>query len=48
MLAEWNARWTRRHRAGDGYDLEDVICKSGNQIDIKLDNDLNEVERQAE
>jgi hypothetical protein len=32
----------------DGYDLDDVICKGGNQFDIKLDLDLNEVERLAE
>ena len=29
----------------DGYDLDDVICKGGNQFDIKLDKDLNEVSR---
>ena len=32
----------------DGYDLDDVICKGGNQFDIKLDKDLNEVGRRAE
>ena len=32
----------------DGYDLDDVICKGGNQFDIKLDMDLNEVSRRAE
>ncbi|NOD30213.1 PepSY domain-containing protein [Ruegeria sp. HKCCD6228] len=32
----------------DGYDLDDVICKGGNQFDIKLDKDLNEVSRKAE
>ncbi|WP_299963689.1 PepSY domain-containing protein [uncultured Roseobacter sp.] len=32
----------------DGYDLDDVICKGGNQFDIKLDKDLNEVSRRAE
>ena len=31
-----------------GYDLDDVICKGGNQFDIKLDADLNEVSRRAE
>lgn len=32
----------------DGYDLDDVICKGGNQFDIKLDKDFNEVSRRAE
>ena len=32
----------------DGYDLDDVICKGGNQFDIKLDKALNEVSRKAE
>ena len=32
----------------DGYDLDDVICKGGNQFDIKLDKDLNEISRKAE
>ena len=32
----------------DGYELDDVICKGGNQFDIELDKDLNEVERRAE
>ena len=32
----------------DGYDLDDVICKGGNQFDIKLDADLNEIGRKAE
>ena len=32
----------------DGYDLDDVICRGGNQFDIKLDSDLNEVSRRAE
>jgi hypothetical protein len=32
----------------DGYDLDDVICISGNQFDIKLDKELNEVSRRAE
>lgn len=32
----------------DGYDLDDVICKGGNQFDIKLDKDLKEVSRRAE
>lgn len=32
----------------DGYELDDVICKGGNQYDIVLDKDLNEVERRAE
>ncbi|WP_375258627.1 PepSY domain-containing protein [Citreimonas sp.] len=31
-----------------GYDLDDVICKGGNQFDIMLDADLNEVSRRAE
>lgn len=30
------------------YDLDDVICKGGNQFDITLDADLNEVGRRAE
>lgn len=32
----------------DGYDLDDVICKGGDQFDIKLDKDFNEVSRRAE
>jgi hypothetical protein len=35
-------------REGDGYELDDVICKGGNQFDIVLDADLNEVDRRAE
>lgn len=31
-----------------GYELDDVICKGGDQFDIVLDADLNEVERRAE
>ncbi|WP_135506768.1 PepSY domain-containing protein [Roseovarius aestuariivivens] len=31
-----------------GYELDDVICKGGNQFDIELDKDLNEVARRAE
>lgn len=31
-----------------GYDLDDVICEGGNQFDIELDADLNEVGRRAE
>ena len=33
---------------GDGYELDDVICKGGQQFDIELDKDLNEVGRRAE
>lgn len=32
----------------NGYELDDVICKGGNQFDIELDKDLNEVGRRAE
>lgn len=32
----------------DGYDLDDVICKGGDQFDITLDKDLNETGRRAE
>lgn len=32
----------------DGYDLDDVICKGGDQFDIKLDREFNEVSRRAE
>ncbi len=32
----------------NGYDLDDVICKGGDQFDIKVDKDLNEVSRKAE
>lgn len=32
----------------DGYELDDVICKGGNQFDIELDMDINEVGRRAE
>ena len=31
-----------------GYELDDVICKGGNQFDIELDKDLNETGRRAE
>ncbi|GAA4219446.1 hypothetical protein GGQ68_003764 [Sagittula marina] len=31
-----------------GYELDDVICKGGDQFDIELDADLNEVGRRAE
>ncbi|MBP0484717.1 PepSY domain-containing protein [Sagittula salina] len=31
-----------------GFDLDDVICKGGQQYDIRLDADLNEVSRRAE
>lgn len=31
-----------------GFDLDDVICEGGNQFDIVLDKDLNEVSRRAE
>ena len=30
------------------YDLDDVICEGGNQFDIVLDADFNEVSRRAE
>lgn len=30
------------------YELDDVICEGGNQYDIKLDTDLNEISRRAE
>ncbi|MBE3637001.1 PepSY domain-containing protein [Mangrovicoccus algicola] len=32
----------------EGYDLDDVICEGGQQYDILLDMDLNEVSRRAE
>lgn len=35
-------------REDGGYDLDDVICEGGNQFDIKLDADLNEIGRRAE
>ena len=31
-----------------GYELDDVICEGGNQFDIELDADLQEVGRRAE
>ena len=31
-----------------GYDLDDVICEGGNQFDIELDADMNEIGRRAE
>ncbi len=31
-----------------GYELDDVICKGGDQFDITLDKDLNEIARRAE
>ncbi|WP_425102331.1 PepSY domain-containing protein [Tropicibacter sp. S64] len=30
------------------YDLDDVMCKGGQQFDLKLDADLNEIDRKAE
>ncbi len=32
----------------EGFDLDDVICEGGNQFDIMLDMELNEVSRRAE
>lgn len=32
----------------DGFELDDVICKGGDQFDITLDADLNETGRRAE
>lgn len=32
----------------DGYELDDVICEGGKQMDIKLDKDLNETGRTLE
>ncbi|WP_108259252.1 PepSY domain-containing protein [Mangrovicoccus ximenensis] len=32
----------------EGYDLDDVICEGGQQFDILLDMDFNEVSRRAE
>jgi len=32
----------------DGYELDDVICKGGQQFDIELDKELNETGRRAE
>nr|WP_284154979.1 PepSY domain-containing protein [Algicella marina] len=32
----------------EGYELDDVICEGGNQFDIELDAELNEVGRRAE
>jgi len=32
----------------DGFELDDVICKGGDQFDIALDKDLNEIGRRAE
>jgi hypothetical protein len=32
----------------DGFELDDVICKGGQQFDIELDADLNETGRRAE
>jgi len=32
----------------DGYELDDVICKGGDQFDIMLDMHLNETGRRAE
>jgi hypothetical protein len=32
----------------DGYELDDVICKGGDQFDIELDKDLNEIGWRAE
>lgn len=32
----------------EGYELDDVICKGGDQFDIELDKDLNETGRRAE
>ncbi|MBK5933314.1 hypothetical protein C8N32_101270 [Rhodovulum imhoffii] len=35
-------------REDSGYDLDDVICKGGQQFDITLDENLNETGRRAE
>lgn len=32
----------------EGYELDDVFCKGGDQFDIELDKDLNETGRKAE
>ena len=32
----------------DGYELDDVICKGGQQYDISLDKELTETGRRAE
>lgn len=32
----------------DGYELDDVICEGGQQMDIELDKDLNETGRRLE
>lgn len=32
----------------DGYELDDVICEGGNQFDIELDAEINEIGRRAE
>lgn len=32
----------------EGYELDDVICKGGNQFDIDLDKNLKETGRRAE
>ena len=31
-----------------GYELDDVICEGGKQMDLKLDADLNETSRKME
>lgn len=32
----------------EGYELDDVICEGGNQFDIELDKEINEIGRRAE
>ncbi|WP_138465270.1 PepSY domain-containing protein [Poseidonocella sp. HB161398] len=32
----------------EGFDLDDVICEGGQQYDILLDMDFNEIDRRAE
>lgn len=32
----------------EGYELDDVICEGGNQFDIELDREINEIGRRAE
>ena len=51
MLADMNCQMDPNdiEVEDDGtYELDDVICEGGDQFDIELDSDLNELSRRAE
>lgn len=50
MLAEMNCQMDPDdiEKEDDGYELDDVICEGGQQMDIELDAELNETGRRLE